>query len=56
VSSTVLRQRHGIVGDDHPVLSALHHVNLALACLIALLAALGCGSSMRLHRQLGCRR
>jgi len=33
----------GLSATIIPVLSALHHVNLALACLIALLAALGCG-------------
>jgi len=33
----------GLSATIIPVLSTLHHLNLALACLIALLAALGCG-------------
>ncbi len=33
----------GLAATIIPVLSALHHVNLFLACLIALVAALGCG-------------
>jgi ribose transport system permease protein len=33
----------GLSATIIPVLSALHHVNLALACLISMLAALGCG-------------
>jgi ribose transport system permease protein len=33
----------GLAATIIPVLSALHHVNLALSCLIAMAAALGCG-------------
>jgi ribose transport system permease protein len=33
----------GLSATIIPVLSALHHVNLVLSCLIALAAALGCG-------------
>jgi ribose transport system permease protein len=33
----------GLSATIIPVLSALHHVNLAVSCLIALAAALGCG-------------
>jgi ribose transport system permease protein len=33
----------GLSATIIPVLSAVHHVNLGLACLIALTAALGCG-------------
>jgi ribose transport system permease protein len=33
----------GLSATIIPVLSALHHMNLALSCLIALAAALGCG-------------